>query len=123
MSSSFDRRSVLTGLAASGVAAATCGPAIAAIRQPFFERIHRPIGLQLYTLGEDVGQDLNRAFAQLVEIGYRHIELPQLYGKKPADIKAAAGRAGLAISCLHISAYSIGGSLSLSSEPHFLRGL
>jgi sugar phosphate isomerase/epimerase len=96
---------------------------MAAIRQPFFERIHRPIGLQLYTLGEDVAKDLDGAFAQLVEIGYRDIELPELYGKKPADIKAAADRAGLGISCLHISAYSIGGSLSISSEPQSIADL
>ena len=123
MSSSFDRRSVLTGLAGLGLAAVDCGPALAAIRQTFFERIHRPIGLQLYTLGEDVGKDLDRAFARLVEIGYRDIELPELYGKKPADIKAAADRAGLAINCLHISAYSIGGSLSISSEPQSIADL
>lgn len=123
MSSSFDRRSVLAGLAALGVAAADRGPAAAAIRQPFFERIHRPIGLQLYTLGEDVAKDLDGAFARLVEIGYRHIELPELYGKKPADIKAAADRAGLAISSVHISAYSIAGSLSISSEPQSIADL
>jgi len=123
MSSSFDRRSVLTGLAGLGLAAADCGPAMAAIRQPFFERIRRPIGLQLYTLGEEAAKDFDRVFARLVEIGYRDIELPELYGKNPADIKAAADRAGLAISCLHISAYSIGGSLSISSEPQSIADL
>lgn len=123
MSSNFDRRSVLNGLAALGLAAANCGPAVAAIRQPFFDRIRRPVGLQLYTLGEDVGKDLDRAFLQLVEIGYRHIELPQLYGKKPADIRAAADRAGLAISSVHISAYSIGGSLSISSDAQSIADL
>ena len=123
MSSSFDRRSVLTGLAALGVAAVDCGPAVAVTRQPFFERIRRPIGLQLYTLGEEAGKDLDRAFARLVEIGYRDIELPELYGKKPAAIKAAADRAGLAISCLHISAYEIGGNLSISSDPQRIADL
>jgi sugar phosphate isomerase/epimerase len=123
MSASLDRRSVLTGLAAAGIAATACGRAVAATRQPFFERIRRPIGLQLYTLGEEAGKDLDRVFTRLVEIGYRDIELPELYGKNPADIKAAADRAGLTISCLHISAYQIAKNLSISSEPQSIADL
>lgn len=80
----------------------TKGAALAASR-PFFQRVALPIGLQIYTLGDEAGRDLDATFAQVAAIGYREIELPSLYGRKPADIRAAADKAGLAISSLHLA--------------------
>lgn len=91
------------------------GTSAAAADRPFFERIGVPIGLQLYTLGEEAGRDLDATFAEVAAIGYRDIELPNLYGRKPAEVGAAAKRAGLSISSLHLPA--MGGGLSLLSAP------
>lgn len=88
---------------------------------PFFQRVGLSPGLQLYTLGDEAGRDLDATFAEVAKIGYRDIELPNLLGREPAVIKAAADRAGLKISSLHL--YAIGGpmgqklGLSLLSEP------
>jgi sugar phosphate isomerase/epimerase len=97
---SLDRRRLLGGLLAATVTAGS--PALAAPRRGFFERIGRPIGLQLYTLGDEVGKDLDGVFARLAAMGYGDFELPGLYGRPPAELKAAADRAGLRFSSLHL---------------------
>ncbi|WP_188766991.1 sugar phosphate isomerase/epimerase family protein [Novosphingobium endophyticum] len=86
---------------------------------PFFDQKHRRIGLQLYTLGDDAGADLDATFAQVAKIGYRDIELPGLYGQSPAAIAAAARRAGVEISSLHLAVSTRSGveGLSLASPP------
>lgn len=118
----LDRRALLIGMAGAGLALGVGGSAAeAGPRRGFFQRIDRPIGLQLYALGDEPKADLDGTFARLAAIGYRDIELPQLYGKTPAEVRAAADRAGLAISSMHL-AVSIQSapdpsSLMLSSEP------
>ncbi len=116
----FGRRGVLAGFASAALVAGA-EPAFAASRRPFFDRINRPIGLQMYTLGDEPRADLDAAFARVAAIGYRDIELPQLYGKSPAEVRAAADRAGLAISSFHLAVstqpVSDPASLMLNSEP------
>ncbi|MEY4270008.1 MAG: hypothetical protein RLZZ58_1224 [Pseudomonadota bacterium] len=75
----------------------------------FFQRVNLPIGLQLYTLGDAPRQDLDATLARVAAIGYRDIELPNLLGKSAAEVKAAADRAGLKISALHVPGAPIGG--------------
>lgn len=119
MPQAIDRRSLLAGIAVTGAFSMIARSALAAPRGAFFQRIGLPIGLQVYTLGEEAGRDLDATFAQVAAIGYREIELPGLYGKKPAEVRAAAGKAGLAISSLHIPPVlrGMGGGLTLGSAP------
>src|SRR6476659_1313134 len=110
------RRSLVTGLSSLAALWWLEGRALAAPRQTFFAKIGQPIGLQIYTLGDEAGRDIDATFAQVAAIGYREIELPNLYGRKPADIRAAADRAGLAIRSIHIPAQG-SGSGSLNGAP------
>lgn len=114
---SLDRRALLSVLAATGAAAAV--PAAARPRRAFFDRIGRPIGLQVYTLGPDAGKDIDATFASIAAIGYREIELPGLLGKTPAELAAAAARTGLSIASLHVPLLAMGGpqAMTLNSEP------
>jgi sugar phosphate isomerase/epimerase len=98
----LDRRSLLSLFAAGGAAAMIDSPLNAAAKKLFFERIGKPIGLQLYTLGDEPEKDLDGTFAKLAAIGFRNLELPGLYGKTPAVLKTAADRAGVAFSCVHL---------------------
>lgn len=101
----LNRRAILENaflLAGAGAMSSLGLPAMAATARRFFERIRRPIGLQLYTLGEEAARDLDATFATVARIGYRDIELPSLYGRTPQVLRAAADRAGLAISSLHL---------------------
>jgi sugar phosphate isomerase/epimerase len=98
------RRSLIAGLAAAGAIAMNESPAIAAKSKLFFERIRRPIGLQLYTLGDDVAKDVDGTLASVAKIGFRDLQLPQLFGKTPAELRAAGDRAGVKFSCIHLAA-------------------
>ncbi len=111
------RRALLSGLAAS--AAALAGPGMARNRGKLFERLHQPIGIQIGALGSQAGRDLDATFAGLAQIGYREVELPGLLGRQPADIAAAASKAGISISSLHLPLQGMGGAsaLSMLSEP------
>ena len=113
------RRTLLSGLAVSASAALAGPMALGRTRNRLFERLHQPIGLQIGALGALAGHDLDATFAGLAQIGYREIELPNLLGRQPAELAAAAARAGLAITSLHLPLQGMGGAaaLSLLSEP------
>lgn len=117
----LDRRSLIAALAATGVAVMTGTDAIAraAARKPFFQRIGKPIGLQLYTLGDKPTQDLDGTLARLAAIGFTDIELPNFYNRTPAELRAAADKAGVRYSSIHMNMPGpfTGGALSLMSAP------
>ena len=113
------RRSLLAG----GLAAMTLAvsPAEAARpRRRFFDRIGKPIGLQLYTLGDELGPNLDAMYTRLAAAGYRDLELPSLLGKTPQDLRAAADQHGMAYSSIHLPLAGLGApatGLTLLSEP------
>lgn len=113
MTHALDRRALMTG--AFGATAALALPAEAAQRR-FFERIDRPIGLQLFALGEEAMNDLDGALKRVAKIGYRDIELG-LKGRDPAAVRRSADAAGLQISSVHVVAE---GPQSISSDPQQL---
>ena len=104
MTYQLNRRGILAALAAGGVMALHESPVAAGKSRPFFQRINKPIGLQLYTLGEDIAKDIDATLANVANIGFRDLQLPQLYGQSPSALKAAADRAGVTISCIHLAA-------------------
>jgi sugar phosphate isomerase/epimerase len=122
---SVNRRAMLAGLVATGAMTILDGNAAAAGRRSaagssgrFFQRTGTPIGLQVYTLGDDAGKDLNATFASIAAIGYREIELPGLYGRSAREIRVAADKAGLTISSLHVPVDTRGQpGLSFTSPP------
>ena len=82
---------------------ATSGPLLANPSPKFFGQDSRVIGLQLYTLGDLPGEDLDGVLEQVATIGYRDLELPGLYGLTPSAVKASADRSGVRISSLHMA--------------------
>jgi sugar phosphate isomerase/epimerase len=114
MDISLDRRSMLAG--AFGAAASLALPGCAARRSPrtFFDRIGRPIGLQLYALGDEPQKDLEGTLRRVAAIGYRDIEMPGLLGREPGAVRSAADAAGVAISSVHTG---IVGNFSIRSDP------
>lgn len=91
------RRDIL----AAGLAAMTASGAEAAGR-PFFQRVGLPVGLQLYTLGPEAAKDLDGVLKAVAAIGYRTVELPGMFGRTPAQIRAALDGAGLACASAHV---------------------
>lgn len=113
------RRQFMSGISAAAAGMMAGGSALAARKRGFFERIGKPVGLQIYTLGDDAAKDIDATFARVAQIGFRDIELPGLLGRKPADLKAAADRAGLRLSSIHLPLQGMpgGSGLSLMSAP------
>ncbi|HWU03145.1 MAG TPA: sugar phosphate isomerase/epimerase [Novosphingobium sp.] len=113
----LDRRGLLAAIGMAGVAAAT--PALAAPRMPLFKRIGKPLGVQLYALGEAPQKDMAGTLTRLAAMGYRDFELPGLYGRAPKDLRADADRAGVRFSSIHLGMPSRlpVGSLTLMSSP------
>lgn len=91
------RAFALAGLAA-GLAAA--GGARAAA-QPFFRRHDLPIGLQLYTLGDSVGRDLDGVLGRVSAIGYKTVECTGFFGRTPKQLRQSLDAAGLACPSVH----------------------
>ena len=114
-----DRRSLVAGLASMAAFGGAIPAAFAAKPRNMFERLKASVGLQLYTLGDEPVADLDGTLAKVAAIGYRDLELPQLYGKTPAELKAAADKAGVTFSSIHLAATPNvpKTALSLLSEP------
>lgn len=123
------RRTVLRGMGIMGATAlipGCSGGETPAAAGKFFERIGKPIGLQLYAMGDEVGNDLPGTLAQVKAMGYGEVELPGTYGKDPAEIKAAADAAGIAVSCLHVPAVPFDPSrdgLTFQMDPDEVAGV
>jgi len=114
----LSRRALIGTLSAAGIAAITGCKTMDQSQRSFFERVGLPIGLQVYTLGPDAGNDIDATFAAIAAIGYREVELPDLMRHTPAQVRAAADRAGVKISSLHVPMQAMGGpgALSFSGE-------
>lgn len=97
----LDRRSLLLGGAAAGVASlfrsapawARPGPGRAAIANP---------GLQLYTLRDLMTSDLPGTLAAVAEIGYREVEFAGYFGRGPEEIRQLLDRNGLRSPSAHL---------------------
>lgn len=114
----FTRRGFCMGAAALG---ATGGTAAKAPVRRFFERTGLPIGIQLYTLGDAVKDDIAVTFAALSAMGYKTVELAGYAGQAPSDFRAALDRAGLRCTSSHVGPDGLKGDLGhLSEEARIL---
>jgi sugar phosphate isomerase/epimerase len=100
--SSLNRRQLLGAAAAAGAATALTVPGAAQAGG----RIHRvprdQISVQLYTLRDQLGIDLEASFAELVEIGYTRVEHAGFVGRTAAQFRAALDHAGLRATSGHV---------------------
>jgi len=110
----LDRRSVL--LAGIGIAGLAAAPALARPRG-FFARHRLPVGIQLYTVSGEAARDLDGTFARLAAIGFRTVELAGYHGHTPATLRAAADKAGLRFTSIHMAATTQGRVTGLDSDP------
>lgn len=115
MTGAVSRRAALRIL---GAAALACGAPLvrAAERTPFFERHHLPIGLQLYTVGDALKQDLDATLARVAGIGYRALELAGFHGHSVAALKAAKLKHGVKFTSVHVGANAREGEPGLDGD-------
>ena len=68
----------------------------------------KAVGLQLYSLRDDIGKDLQGSLKKIAEIGYTHLEAAgysdgKFYGLEPADFKAMVEDLGMKMSSSHLT--------------------
>lgn len=80
------RRDFIAGLAAAGLASRSfaAGP---------HSKIN--VGVELYSLREDMKKDLPGTLARARGMGFDHVEVPNLYGHSAAEFRRALDQAGL----------------------------
>jgi sugar phosphate isomerase/epimerase len=74
--------------------------------RPFFRRTGLPIGLQLYTVGDDLKRDFEGTLAAVSKIGYRSVELAGLADHSVADWRQALDRTQLKCPSIHVPPHS-----------------
>lgn len=63
---------------------------------------NQKIGIQLYTLGEEVAADFEGTLRQVADIGYGEVELPHFYQMEPERLARSIADAGLTCPSLHV---------------------
>ena len=81
--------------------------------------LRRGIGLQLYTVIEQLAKDFEGTLKQVAAIGYKEVEMAGFFGKTAAEIKAVLDRTGLKCRGVHV----FGSASSLKESIDFARGL
>jgi sugar phosphate isomerase/epimerase len=76
----------------------------------------KSIGLQLYTVGEQLKNDYDGTLRQIAAIGYREVELAGVFGKKPSDIKNSLQAAGLHCGSVHMGMGGMEEAVPLATE-------
>jgi sugar phosphate isomerase/epimerase len=74
--------------------------------RPFFRRTGLPIGLQLYTVGDDLKRDFEGTLAAVSKIGYRTVELAGLADHAVDDWRQALARVQLKSPSIHVPPHS-----------------
>lgn len=85
----------------------------ASFAQPFFRRTRIPIGLQLYTVGDDMKRDFDGTLAAVAKIGYKAVEPAGLLDHSPGKWRQALDRVHLQCPSIHVPARAQKSDLSL----------
>ena len=75
----------------------------------FFGRTSLPIGLQLYTVGDDLNRDFDGTLAAIAKIGYRSVELAGLSGHTVAEWRQSLDRTHLKCPSMHVGPHAKSG--------------
>ena len=60
------------------------------------------IGLQLYTVRDAAAADLTGALSRAAELGFEGVELHDLHGHAPYEVRAMLDASGLAVCARHV---------------------
>ncbi|HEY3221890.1 MAG TPA: sugar phosphate isomerase/epimerase [Gemmatimonadales bacterium] len=93
----MDRREFVQTMAGAGLAIACTGIR----RTPHVARLDK-VGLQLYTVRDQMEADFEGTLAHVAEIGYKEVEFARYFDHSPADVKAILDRHGLSAPSTHI---------------------
>ena len=89
-----------------GAGALSGGALGTADTRPFFRRTGLKIGLQLYTVGDDLKRDFEGTLAAVSKIGYQTVELAGLADHSVEDWRQALDRVHLKCPSIHVPPHS-----------------
>src|SRR5213078_4443119 len=95
----IERREFVKTLAAAGVAIAVPH----ARRTTHNARRLDKVGIQLYTVRDQMKADFEGTLAHVAEIGYKEVEFAGYFDHTPADVRAILDRHGLSAPSTHIA--------------------
>lgn len=102
---------------ANGIAGVTAaGYFLAAGRRSSADPIGIPIGLQLYTVRNQIAKDLPGTLKQVAAIGYKEVELYTFFDKKASELQRLLDDAGLHSVSGHFPAQALTSKLDESIE-------
>jgi sugar phosphate isomerase/epimerase len=107
------RREFLIG---TGSALAASSFALGHASRLFANPLGKPIGLQLYTVGDQLKNDYDGTLRQIAAIGYREVELAGVVGKTPSNIKNSLQAAGLHCGSVHMGMGGMEEAVPLATE-------
>jgi sugar phosphate isomerase/epimerase len=61
------------------------------------------IGIQLYTVRKDLEKDFDGTLRQVAAVGFAEVEIFDLYGRAPKDVRSSLARHGLSAPSMHVS--------------------
>ena len=82
----------------------------------WFAKRHLPIGLQLYTVGDEARKDIDATLARVAKIGYRTVELAGYHGQSVQALRATANKYGLKFTSIHVGATARGPDPGLDQD-------
>lgn len=92
-----------TFLAHSAFAVGALSVGLPALADPLDRRPrHRPVGIQLYSLGDAVATDTARVLAQLKSFGYEELEAVTYDTLSPSELRRQVNDAGLRLRSVHL---------------------
>lgn len=86
----------------SAISTASVGMFVFLPERLIAESLAKSAGIQLYTVGKELMQDLQGTLAKLAAIGYRTVESAGMAGKTAADFRQALDAAGLKCPSSHL---------------------
>ena len=103
----IDRRTFVKALGAGTAGAALgCSKPSPTVEQPVARVPQRGtldrVGLQLYTVRNDMEKDFDGTIARVAAIGFKEVEFAGYFGRSPADVRAVLDRNGLTAPAAHI---------------------
>ncbi|HEV2495703.1 MAG TPA: sugar phosphate isomerase/epimerase [Terriglobia bacterium] len=93
-----------TFLRDAAVGAAALGAMARSVRRLWADPLGIPVGLQLYTVRQQMAKDFEGTLKQVAAIGYTIVEMPGLFGKTPTQVKQALDAASLKCPSAHYPA-------------------
>ncbi len=94
----ISRRSFLDGASAAAVTLSVLGRSLSALAEP----LGLPLGIQLYSVRQQLVKDYEATLAEVASVGYREVEAAGFYKRSAAEVKAAMAKAGLRCVSSHV---------------------